>query len=287
MRSFVLLLAAVALMTGTARGDWTEDWEAYSKSEAISNQPVWDVPGTVGGMIWPGMGEAGQYNQTWGTTDGDGAASMGAGTWNWGTAFKQNEEPNLPVVATARVYVEPGNYHAIRLGLSPHALVGGNGGFDKPAGPLVEIRLQADNVGVAQWNMRTMDEGSGEADTFAGALTDTWYEIRLTDNGNGTVTGEYREMNILAPPPQVKVLPSGPWVEIATMSAMGAWNAGYLFISGLRQGVVDDIKVTGRGYWGGDVNRDFHVDLEDFAVQASQWLNCNDPFQPVLCTDVP
>ncbi len=288
MRNLVIsLLAGAVLMTSAARGDFTEDWESYSHSDEISSQTVWYTAGTTGGQIFKNSGESGIYAACCGGKERDAAASMGAGNWTWGTAFRQIAEPNSPIVATARVYLEPSAYHAIRVGFSPHVETGGNGGGGRAEGPIIELRLQADNVGDAQWNMRTTDEGAGEADTFAPAQTDTWYEIRLTTNTDNSVTGEYRQMNILPGPPRRKLLASGPWVEIDTMDAMGTWNANYLYISGLRQGHIDDIKVSGRPYWGGDVNRDFHVDIKDVAQQAMDWLNCNDPFQPVPCTDVP
>lgn len=288
MRKFVLLLmAGVVLMTPGARGEFTEDWEAYSHSDEISTQTVWDTAGTTGGQVHRNTGEGGIYDATV-VKERDGAATMGAGNWTWGTAFRQIAEPNSPIVATARVYLEPGPYHAIHVGFSPHVETGGNGGAGRAEGPIIDLRLQADSGGVAQWMMRTTDEGAGEADSLpVPAQTDTWYEIRLTTNTDNSVTGEYRQMNIEPGPPTRKLLPSGPWVEVDTMNAMGAWNANYLYISGLRQGYVDDIKVSGRPYWGGDVNKDFHVDIKDVAQQALDWLNCNDPFQPVPCTDVP
>lgn len=292
MKKFLLLLlAGVILLTPDARGEFTEDWENYSHSTLINNPlsgPIyWSSDEPVMGRVHKSSGEGGIYSECCGGKERDAAATMGAGSWGWGTAFRQIAEPNSPIVATARVYLEPSAYHAIRIGFSPHEQTGGNGGQGRTQGPIIELRLQADNAGDAQWNMRTTDAGAGEADTFAPAQTDTWYEIRLITNTNNSVTGEYRQMNISPGPPRRKLLPSGPWIEIATMNAMGAWNANYLYLSGLRQGYVDDIKVSGRPYWRGDVNRDFHVDIKDVAQQALDWLNCNDPFQPALCTDVP
>ena len=274
MRNLVLLLSAmVVLIAGTTRGDWTEDWQNYDHSTKVdaplSGPVLWDVAGTVGGMVWNNSGEAGIEDR---------AATFGAGVWTWGTAFRpvDGSEPNIPVVVTAKVMIEPGGgYHEIRLLLTKNTDVSGN----KPAdatNPYVELGLRRDGpAATASFHVRTAG-GPGDEDQeniFIPADPNKWYEIRLTDNGDQSVTGEY------------KLLGDPTWTEAATIATPAGWGPTFVALSGLRSAFIDDISVTELGFLASDINRDFYMDLLDFALLVSDWLKCNDPALPDLCTD--
>jgi len=218
MRNVALMFTAVALMAAPAMGAWTEDFEAYSHSADLGSLSVWNVDGTTGGKVYNGQG------------DGDKGATMGAGSWTWGSAFKLADGG----VLQAKLFVESNNqYNALKIGLSSAIATGGNGGSGRPAGPMAELRLQ--NGYNAQWNWRTVAEtGSGENQGFDDApAPDSWYDIRMTTNaGNGSVTYD------------VKSVGTGSWTTLGTLNTFAGFAPNYVWISGMRQGAVDDIIST-------------------------------------------
>ena len=276
MRNLIIItMALVLLPAGAAIGAWTEDWENYSHSaevDAPDSSPVlWDVPAeTTGGQVFVNSGEEGP---------GDAAASMGAGGWTWGTAFRpiDGSEPNIPIVVTAKALIEPtSGYHTIRLSLTTNTNVDAGNLVDVQNNPYVSFHLERDAANpAASFHMRTAasDLDQDNEHTYVPADPNVWYEIRLTDNGDNSVTSEY------------KLLGATTWTEAATMPTPAGWAPVYVAISGLRQGYIDDISVHEQGFFAGDVNRNFYTDLEDFALLVLDWGNCNDPAHPILCTD--
>jgi hypothetical protein len=219
MRNVAFVLTAMALMAIPAMGAWTEDFENYAHSAEVDvplSGPVhWDPDGTTGGAVFVSSGEGGA---------GDGAASMGAGNWTWGSAFRLSDGG----VLQAKVMVESNNiYNAIIIGFSPSVATGGG----RVSGPMAEFRLQ--NGSNAQWNYRTIGTlGSEEEQGFDNSpVADQWYDVRMTDNG-GSVDFDF------------KLLGAGAWTNLGSWPTFAGFDSTYVTISGLRQGYVDDINST-------------------------------------------
>ena len=212
-RSLGLYLLTVLLITGPIMGDWTEDWENYANNTSMTSPlspPVyWDQAGTAGGKVFVNAGEMGT---------GDGGMKLGSGISTWGTAFR----PGDGGVLRAKVWVYSGNgNHNVRIALTANQNVASG----RPSGPLVELRLGRNGAPSAV----SIHMTDGTNNTIIPALADTWYDFRLTDNGDNTVTGEYRLLN--AP----------TWTLLDTFVAPGGWAPTYVAVSGLREGYIDDI----------------------------------------------
>jgi hypothetical protein len=181
-------------------------------------------------------------------------------------------------VVTAKVLIEPtGGYHTIRLALTTNTNTAGGNLVGVQNNPYVSLHLERDSsAATASFHVRiaASDEDQDNEHVYVPADPNEWYEIRLTDNGDNTVTSEYRLLGAVT------------WTEAATMATPAGWAPTYVAIGGLRQGYIDDISVHEQGFFAGDVNRNFYTDLEDFALLALDWGKCNDPAQPILCTDM-
>ena len=219
--------SVLVLLSGNAQAQWTEDFESYTAGSVLP--APWDgglatelesnlVTGGAGYLGGQGMVGGLPPGNAWRLAPNSGVTQLTARLYSDGSeSFASRYYVGFHTDPTAADDTFPNN-DAVYLYLAHHP----DGGFLSLESP------DYDNQDPRQF----VSQGTGFT---AGILSDTWYDVRITLNGDDTATAEYKE-------------PSSPtWltVGIANIGDPVNFAPNYVGIRGEKSGRIDDITVNG------------------------------------------
>ena len=208
------------LLSGNARAAWIEDFESYADGPITA---PWDA-GTILNMdVESGIGFTGK--------------GVVGDNINLGTAHRATVDVGSTVL-TARLWVDS-NSTASRMYVGFHtAPTTGAGQFINSDGVIIYLRHHPEGAFFA---LESSDYTAGvfqskDDEVQFGELSDTWYDVRITLNGDNTINGDYKQTT------------SGTWLPIGdgVVNVVDTVNfaPNYVAIAGEEGAVVDDISIN-------------------------------------------
>jgi len=230
-------VSVLSLPSGNAQAGWTEDFESYPNGLLTSAPWNEGVPEAVNateisadGYTGNGLVNTGQVGAIWRAAPNSGVTQL-----------------------TARLYSDNATYESFSryyVGLHTQPIADGGGHAESDYVTIYLSSYQNDNFFSLEYSdfedvggVQTFQSPAGVYDraddtgTGVGILGDTWYDVRLTLNGDNTVTGEYK----LTTEPTV-------WTEIGDGIEIGdpsGFSPNYVGVRGENAGRIDDISVNG------------------------------------------
>ena len=188
---------------------WQDDFEAYESSWTAIPAPWETGDGEYGCYVQPNIG--------YGPSKGVGGPS----NWDWGYQYRPSNETVTQL--HGRVYAASGqtwsNTYISLIGSKDHTA-------DR-----VSIGLQSEGEHDITLIVIAATSGDDNRHQIAGLSEDTWYDVRLTPDGNGDWLGEYKEAD------------SSTWLSAGTVTPYSNFDDTYIGIAAQRGGYIDDVQI--------------------------------------------